>query len=169
MKTYIILKNDEVSGIGMCYLEDGSLIPDIAIAAESVGVDEAIRLAGEHAKAAQLLDDSHTVEVVEVAAFPGANGMAFDKTFRGAWEKPPGLDIAINMGKAKEITHGRRRRAREKEFEPFDKVISLQLPGWQAAEQGRAGIRQKYAGIQNDIDAAITPDELKQIISANNL
>ena len=54
------------------------------------------------------------------------------------------------------------------EFAPLDKVISLQLPGMDmvAAEAGRQLIRDKYAQVQEQIDAAATPDEIKAALEA---
>ena len=71
--------------------------------------------------------------------------------------------IRINLDKAKEIGHEMRRAERAKEFEPFDKVIAAQIPGADAAEAeaARQAIREKYAVIQNGIDAAQSPDEIK--------
>jgi hypothetical protein len=41
-----------------------------------------------------------------------------------------------------------------------------QIPGVdaQAAEAARQTIREKYAAMQADIDAAVTPDEIKQVL-----
>lgn len=71
--------------------------------------------------------------------------------------------IRVNLDKAKAIGHDIRRAERAKEFEPFDKVIAAQIPGTDAAEAeaARQAIREKYAVIQNGIDAAATPDEIK--------
>lgn len=71
--------------------------------------------------------------------------------------------IKINIDKAKAIGHDIRRAERAKEFEPFDKVIAAQIPGADAAEAeaARQAIRDKYVVIQNGIDAAATPDEIK--------
>jgi hypothetical protein len=71
--------------------------------------------------------------------------------------------IVINMDKAKTIGHARRREARAEEFKPYDEVIMKQIPGNDAAvaEAARAAIRTKYAEMQNQIDAATTPDEIK--------
>lgn len=71
--------------------------------------------------------------------------------------------IVINMDKAKTIGHVRRREARAEEFKPYDEVIMKQIPGNDAAvaEAARAAIRTKYAEMQNQIDAATTPDEIK--------
>ena len=71
--------------------------------------------------------------------------------------------IVINIDKAKAIGHDMRRAAREEEFAPLDAVIMKQIPGVDAqeAEAQRQAIRDKYAAIQQDIDAAETPDEIK--------
>jgi hypothetical protein len=74
--------------------------------------------------------------------------------------------ITININKAKAIGHDMRRAARAEEFKPHDEVIMKQLPGVDAqiAEAARQAIREKYAAIQADIDAATTPDEIKQVL-----
>ena len=71
--------------------------------------------------------------------------------------------IIVNIDKAKAIGHEIRRKKREEEFAPFDTVIMKQIPGkdLQAAEAERQKVRDKYAAIQAQIDAAPTPDEIK--------
>lgn len=71
--------------------------------------------------------------------------------------------ITINLNKAKEIGHAKRRLAREIEFAPYDAVISKQIPGADAqlAEAARQAIREKYAEIQTSIDSAETVDQIK--------
>lgn len=71
--------------------------------------------------------------------------------------------IVINIDKAKTIAHDMRRAARAEEFKPHDEVIMKQIPGVdaQAAEAARQAIRDKYAAIQTQIDAAATPEEIK--------
>ena len=71
--------------------------------------------------------------------------------------------ITINVDKAKAIAHEKRRAARAEEFKPHDEVIMKQIPGISSAvaEEARAAIRAKYANMQDDIDAAATPDEIK--------
>ena len=71
--------------------------------------------------------------------------------------------IRINIDKAKAIGHDMRRVARAEEFAPYDKIIAAQIPGTDAvaAEQARKDIRLKYALIQETIDLATTPDEIK--------
>jgi hypothetical protein len=70
--------------------------------------------------------------------------------------------ITINITKAKAIGHDMRRAARAEEFKPFDEAIAKQIPGASdGAETARQVIRDKYAVIQTNIDAAATPDEIK--------
>ena len=70
--------------------------------------------------------------------------------------------IIINIDKAKTIAHDMRRAARAEEFKPYDEAIAKQIPGqMEGAEAARQAIREKYAGIQQSIDAATTPDEIK--------
>ena len=74
--------------------------------------------------------------------------------------------IVINIDKAKGIAHDIRRAKRAEEFAPHDEVIMKQIPGNDAtvAEAARQVIRDKYATIQTNIDAATTVDELKSIV-----
>lgn len=74
--------------------------------------------------------------------------------------------ITIDMTKAKEIAHQKRRAARSAEFAPHDEVIMKQIPGVdaQAAEAARQAIRNKYATLQAQMDAAQNADELKALL-----
>ena len=71
--------------------------------------------------------------------------------------------ITINIDKAKDIAHQKRREARAEEFKPHDEVIMKQIPGvdYTQAEAARATIRTKYAEMQTAIDSATTVDEIK--------
>ncbi len=73
--------------------------------------------------------------------------------------------ITINLDKAKEITHVKRKEVRAEEFKPFDAVVALQIPGddHTAAEAERVKIREKYAVIKSDINACADIDSLKAI------
>lgn len=71
--------------------------------------------------------------------------------------------IVINLDKAKGIAHDRRRVARAAEFAPLD--IKATIPAEaDAAEVARQTIREKYAVMQIQIDAATTVDEIKAVI-----
>lgn len=74
--------------------------------------------------------------------------------------------ITVNMDKAKQIGHEIRRQERDKEFEPFDKVIALQIPGvkTQEAEAERQKIRDKYSEIQAKIDSSKSPEDVKKAL-----
>jgi len=73
------------------------------------------------------------------------------------------MGIVIDVTKAKAIAHEMRRAKREEEFAPLDAVIMKQIPGkdMTEAEAARQAIRDKYAVIQQDINAAQTPEEIK--------
>jgi hypothetical protein len=73
------------------------------------------------------------------------------------------MGIVIDIDKAKAIGHDMRRAARAEEFKPHDEVIMKQTPGVdaQVAEAARQAIRDKYAAIQTQIDAAQTPEAIK--------
>jgi hypothetical protein len=74
--------------------------------------------------------------------------------------------IVINIDKAKAIGHNIRREKRAEEFAPFDDAIAKQIPGqMEGAEAQRQLIREKYAGIQTQIDAATTPDQIKSALN----
>ena len=74
--------------------------------------------------------------------------------------------ITINLDKAKNIAHDKRRAARSAEFAPHDEVIMKQIPGVdaQAAEAARQAIRDKYAALQAQMDAAQNVEELKTLL-----
>ena len=74
--------------------------------------------------------------------------------------------ISIDMTKAKDIAHEKRRAARAEEFKPYDEVIMKQIPGVDAqqAEAARQAIREKYSTLQSQMDAAQTADELKALL-----
>lgn len=82
------------------------------------------------------------------------------------------MSIVINLDKAKEITHTKRKEVRAEEFKPFDAIVALQIPGddyidtqtaINAAEAERVKIREKYAVIKSDINACADIDSLKAI------
>lgn len=71
--------------------------------------------------------------------------------------------ITVNMDKAKAIGHDVRRAARAEEFKPLDDVIMKQIPNTdvQAIEAQRQEIRDKYATMQAEIEAATNAGEIK--------
>lgn len=74
--------------------------------------------------------------------------------------------IVINIDKAKTIGHEMRRNERAKEFAPLDEQIMKQLPNTDVAavEAERQVIREKYAVIQQQIDSASTPEQIKEAL-----
>lgn len=73
------------------------------------------------------------------------------------------MPIGINLSKAKEIAHNKRRAARAEEFAPLD--IKATIPSEAlAAETARQAVRDKYAIMQAQMDAAQTPEELKALL-----
>ena len=85
-----------------------------------------------------------------------------DDTFFDAWVMT-GNGVEVDLNQAKQIGHDMRRAKRAEEFAPYDEVIAKQIPGqdMEAAEEARQEIRDKYAVVQEQIDAAATPDEIK--------
>ena len=100
-------------------------------------------------------------EIVEDDAIPA------DRFFRNAWVAN-GAAVDVDLDKAKDIGHDKRRAARAEEFKPLDEVIMKQIPGADAvaAEAARAAIRTKYEQVKTAIDAATTPDEIKTALEA---
>jgi hypothetical protein len=75
------------------------------------------------------------------------------------------MAIVINLDKAKEISHDKRRAARAEEFKPLD--VKATIPSEAvAAEEARQQVRDKYAAIQANIDAAADVETLKEIVEA---
>ncbi len=95
-------------------------------------------------------------EIVEIANVPS------DRTFRGAWEKS-GRNVVTNLTKAKDIAHDKRRAARAKEFAPLDVEATIPSRASQA-EAARQAIRNKYAAMQEQMDAAESVEQLKSLL-----
>lgn len=89
-----------------------------------------------------------------------------DRTFRNAWKHDKTTapeKIAVDMVKAKDIAHERRRADRDELFKPLDVQATIPSQATQA-ETARQAIRDADAQKQIDIDNASTPDELKVIM-----
>ena len=72
--------------------------------------------------------------------------------------------IQVDILKAKLIAHDKRREARTEEFKQLD--IQATIPSMAAqAEQKPQEVREKYAVMQTEIDAASTADEIKVVIT----
>ena len=98
-------------------------------------------------------------EIVDSLAIPS------DRTFRNAW-KLGDCCVEHDIDKCKELAHDKRRAKRSEEFAPHDEVIMKQIPGVDAAEAEakRQEIRDKYAAVQDAIDAASTVNELLEVL-----
>ena len=73
--------------------------------------------------------------------------------------------ITVNLDKAKVIVHDIRRAKRTAEFSPLD--VKATIPSEAvAAEAARQAVREKYAAVQSQIDAAPGVPELKLIVES---
>lgn len=73
------------------------------------------------------------------------------------------MSIVINLSKAKLVAHEARRIARSKEFAPLDIKATIPLEA-AAAEAARQAIREKYAVMQTQMDAAQNVESLKALL-----
>lgn len=71
--------------------------------------------------------------------------------------------ITVNMDKAKEIAHGKRRAVRNAKFVPLDIKATIPMEA-EAAEAARQVIREEDAQLQVHMDSATTPEELKALL-----
>jgi len=101
-------------------------------------------------------------EIVSEDAIPS------DRFFRNAWTMGD-CCVEHDLDKCKTLGHDIRRQQRAEEFKPFDDIIAKQIPGADAAaaEVARSDIRLKYALIQDVIDQATTPEQIKEALEAN--
>lgn len=92
----------------------------------------------------------------------GAADIPADHTFFNAWVMTDD-GVEHDMDKCRVMGHDMRRAKRAEEFAPYDDVIAKQIPGADAtaAEVARQEIRDKYAAVQDAIDAAATPEDIK--------
>lgn len=70
--------------------------------------------------------------------------------------------ITINLDKAKEIVHDKRRKQRDKEFAPLDVQVTIPEIS-DKVELQRVEIRERYKKIQKQIDEIPTIERLKTI------
>ena len=103
-------------------------------------------------------------EIVDEADIPT------DRFFRNAWTMGD-CCIDHDLDRCKTIGHDIRRAKRAEEFAPHDEVIAKQIPGNDAAaaEAARQVVRDKYAAVQEAIDAAADPFEIKAALAAGYL
>ena len=72
--------------------------------------------------------------------------------------------IKVDLNKAKEISHDKRRTKREELFKPLDIQATIPMFAEQAEAQ-RQIIRDEFAVIQTEIDDAATVEELTIIVT----
>jgi hypothetical protein len=106
--------------------------------------------------------DGVDYEIVSEDAIPS------DRFFRNAWVKGD-CCVDLDLDKCKAVGHDIRRQKRAEEFQPFDEVIAKQIPGKDAAqaEAKRQEIRDKFSEVQDAIDAAESPEEIKTALEAS--
>lgn len=102
-------------------------------------------------------------QIVDEADIPS------DRYFRNAWVMGD-CCVEHDLDKCKEIGHDIRRQQRAEEFAPYDDIIAKQIPGADAAEAEakRQEIRDRYAVIQDAIEGASTPDEIKTALEVQS-
>jgi hypothetical protein len=71
--------------------------------------------------------------------------------------------ITINLNKAKDIAHEKRRAARTAEFAPLDVKATIPSEAT-AAEAARQTVRDKYAALQTQMEQATTVQELAALL-----
>ena len=74
--------------------------------------------------------------------------------------------IKINIKKAKNIAHQKRRLKREQKFKPYDDIISKQIPQKKLdiAEKKRKEIREKDAELQKQINRCRSINNLESLM-----
>ena len=87
-----------------------------------------------------------------------------ERTFREAWDTPSGSVISVNMDKAKDIWRDKIREHRVPEFEKLDSAFMKALETGASTTQIVADKQVlRDATVHSDIDAATTPDQLKEV------
>jgi hypothetical protein len=71
--------------------------------------------------------------------------------------------IKVDIDKAKDIAHAKRRAVRAAEFAPLDIKATIPAEATEAEAQ-RQAVRDKYAVIQTEIDSATDVDAIKSIV-----
>jgi len=103
------------------------------------------------------LDDIVPVYGLEIDDVPNS------KIFREAWIIQDDLVIE-DLTKSKVIAHDIRRKRRDEEFAPLDRLATVPSQ-FEAVEAQRVVIREKYNVTQVQIDDALTIEELKEALA----
>lgn len=86
-----------------------------------------------------------------------------DRVFRDAWRQSAIGAVYIDLDAAKNFCHKLRRSARDAQFAPLDRMVTV--PGQQEeAEKQRQALRDKYEILQNRIDSANDVVDLKAVL-----
>jgi hypothetical protein len=91
------------------------------------------------------------------------NSVPVDKMFREAWGIQ-GDSIIEDITKSKTIAHDIRRKRRDEEFAPLDRLATVPSQ-FEAVETQRVLMRAKYDLMQVQIDTALTIEELKEALA----
>jgi len=92
-----------------------------------------------------------------------------DRVFRDAWDDSNPEDfVGVNLDKAKEVAHGKRRAVRAEKFAPLDIQATIPAQATQA-ESDRKKIRDADAIVQDSIDMALDECTLRAIMTDDNL
>lgn len=102
--------------------------------------------------------DAADVQVVDAAEVPN------DRTFRAAWKQDQ-KSLAVDVVKAKDIAHEKRRAKRAAEFAPLDVEATVPVLA-AAAEAKRQKIREKYDTVQSEINGTDSVDTLLAIVQS---
>ncbi len=134
------------------YTNDNGLVSRFWPANGLSAEDLIAKVVPEYANDAEVIDESNVPS---------------DETFKNAWVKQPSK-VAVDLSKAKALAHEWRKNKRAIEFAPLD--IKATIPSEAAeAEALRQVIRERYADIQEDIDAAFSVQVLKALLTDNSI
>lgn len=155
----------------MIYMASGGYTDAVAAQVAALGEDAGIRAYGDSVRprvlvnGVSVVDPAITTVVIDTAQMPGGSAMGYDKLFRAAFRHGVGAGVIVDMPKAKLIAHDMRRAKRARELAPLD--IQATIPSQAAtAEAARQVIRNDYAVIQTNIDAAPSDVALKALVVA---
>lgn len=109
--------------------------------------------------------DYVSIRVTNHLNLPGGNGIdKYDNTFKEAFtDELEGDQVKIDLTRAKVVAHRRRRSKRSEEFQEIDSD-NMNMLVTPEAEARRLEVRNRYAGIQEELDQAVSPEELKLVM-----
>jgi len=123
------------------------------------GVSVVIPAQNTRMSEAEILDrDAPGAVHVDVAALP------VDRTFRRAWRLSGGA-VVVDAAAALAMAHEMRRAKRDADFEPLDREATIPAKA-RGAETARQAIRDRYAKVQTDMDAAPDVAALRALVKS---